>query len=84
MAAIVLSEPEGPYNCTLDTGVMKVELKEVFNGVRFVSESGETLSVCMRDSGFEVRYFLDTGDDGFDNGWMAFKNGAVSPLGKRD
>jgi hypothetical protein len=31
-------------------------LKEVFNGVGFVSPDGETFGVCMRDGGFEFVY----------------------------
>jgi hypothetical protein len=31
-----------------------IVLKEVFNGVRFETEDGEVLTVCMRDGGFEI------------------------------
>lgn len=73
MARIVLSEPDGPYSCTFDTRVMEVKLFEVFNGVQFVSDSGEKLSVSMRDNGFEVHYFKD--GDPINQGWYDFKNG---------
>jgi hypothetical protein len=75
---IVLSEPSGPYSCTLDAGVMDVKLIEVFNGVQFISDSGEKLSVSMRDSGFEIHYFKDEGAVEFDCGWFDFKN--ATPL----
>lgn len=51
---IKISEPDGPYSCELDPGVMEVELREVFLGVGFVTESGQRLSVSMRDGGFEL------------------------------
>lgn len=59
MAKIEIREPEGPYSCVLDTEAMQVELREVFLGVRFITESGEELTVSMRDSGFEIRYFSE-------------------------
>lgn len=33
-----------------------VEIREVFEPVCLVSKSGERLTVCMRDKGFEVSY----------------------------
>ena len=33
-----------------------IVLKEVYNGIEFESDSGEKLSICMRDSGFEFSY----------------------------
>jgi len=72
---VEISEPDGPYSCNLDTGVMDVTLREVFNGVRFETEGGEMLSVCMRDNGFEVHYWGDFGETGFDCGWVEFKDG---------
>jgi hypothetical protein len=36
---------------TEDCGIL---LKEVFNGVKFETEEGEVLTVCMRDGGFEI------------------------------
>lgn len=83
MGRIVLSEPEGPYSCTLDTGVMNVKLIEVFKGVQFVADSGEKLSVSMRDNGFEVHYEgVDSIGDKFDAGWFAFKDGNAYPRKK--
>lgn len=46
-------------------------LKEVFNGVLLIADSGEELSVCMRGLGFEFRY------NGF---WYSAKNGVVDGL----
>ena len=31
-------------------------VKEAFNPVEFVTEAGESLVVCMRGAGFEVKY----------------------------
>ena len=70
---INLSEPDGPYGCEIDPGVMDVQLREVFLGVRFVTEGGAQLSVSMRDDGFEVHYW----GEGFDCGWTHFQNGTV-------
>lgn len=78
MAKITLCEPKRPYNCTIDTGVMNVEIKEAFLGVRFISDSGEKLSVCMRDGGFEVLYFMDSEEGEFSTGWTEFKNGVIT------
>lgn len=33
-----------------------IELKEVYNGIAFVTNEGDHLSVCMRDSGYEFNY----------------------------
>lgn len=33
-----------------------IRLKEVFNPIVLTSEEGEVLSICMRDSGFEISY----------------------------
>jgi len=32
------------------------ELREVYNGITLVTNAGEELSICMRDSGFEFTY----------------------------
>ena len=37
-------------------GASRVVLRQVFNGVTFITEDGETLVVNMRDSGFEIAY----------------------------
>lgn len=47
-------------------------LREVFAGISFETEAGEVLAVCMRDSGYEVRY----GDS-----WWEFKEGQVRRMG---
>ncbi len=31
-------------------------LEEVYNGVKFKTKYGETMGICMRDSGFEFTY----------------------------
>jgi hypothetical protein len=80
---IELKEPDGPYKCVIDTEVMVVTLKDVFLGVRFETENGEMLSVCMRDSGFEIHYFADFGEKGFDTGWTTLKNGVILSLEDR-
>ena len=33
-----------------------IELREVYNGIRLISNDGETFVICMRDSGFEFLY----------------------------
>ena len=54
MAKIKLSTPNSDYNTIIDTDVMDVEITESYLGVRFISDSGKTLSVSMRDDGFEI------------------------------
>ena len=76
MSKIILSNPNNDYSCEIDTGVMDVELREVFTGVQFITEDDERLSVCMRDSGFEVVY---TGN--FQKIGLAFKQGIISGKG---
>lgn len=76
MAKIQLSEPQCLYSATLDTEVCDVEIKEAFLGIGFVAESGERLSVCMRDSGFELRYEVD-GPDGLMYATVELKEGLV-------
>jgi len=53
---IEISAPASPYSTSIDPGVMEVTLFNVFNGVTLISESGEQLRICMRDSGFELVY----------------------------
>jgi hypothetical protein len=81
VAKIILQIPDNPYHCILDTDVMDVELRDVFLGVRFITEDGEMLSVCMRDGGFEVHYTGNFGDKGFDAGWFEFKGSHVNQRG---
>ena len=81
MSKIVLREPHGPYRCELDTDVMIVEVRECFNGLVLISESGEKLGVCMRDSGFDIHYF---NDDDFDRGWISFNEGIIMPTKRSD
>ena len=33
-----------------------IRLEEVFNPVRLEAKSGQKMSVCMRDHGFEIEY----------------------------
>lgn len=56
-----------------------VELRKVFNGITFVTEEGERLSVCMRDSGFEIHYYTNEDNEGkgFDLGWFMLNAGSV-------
>jgi hypothetical protein len=68
MAKICISEPDGPYRCELDTGAMRVEIRETFLGVGLTSADGERLSVSMRDTGFEICYA---------GRWYELKGGSV-------
>ncbi len=45
-----------------------IRLKEVYNAIVLESAEKETIAICMRDSGFEVRYM---------NKMYEFKNGKV-------
>lgn len=77
MAKITLKQPDGPYSCTIDTGVLETVVEEAFLGVLFKTKEGEMLAVSMRDGGFEVRYSGDFGGTGFNAGWTEFKNGEI-------
>ncbi len=48
-----------------------IRFKKVFNSIVLESEDGEQLAVCMRDTGFEVKY----GDS-----WISMKEGKLSGL----
>ena len=73
---IRLTNPDNNYASTVDTEVMDAEIKEAFIGPTFVTADGERLSVCMRDSGFEVCYIAR---DGAEPQWFSFQGGLVSP-----
>jgi len=60
---------------TKDGGLL---LKEVFNGVGFETEEGESLSVCMRDGGFEIG-IIDKKDI---MQWFLIKDGKINLLAK--
>ena len=34
----------------------ELEIRECFSGVGFITSDGESLGVCMRDSGYEITY----------------------------
>ena len=34
----------------------EIEFREVFNGITLVTNEGERINICMRDSGFEFEY----------------------------
>lgn len=48
-------------------------ITEVFSGLGFITEDGEHLSICMRDSGYEINYM---------GTWYEFKEGEVIESGK--
>ena len=54
MAKIIIKEPDGPYSASLNTGSMAVEIRKAHLGVIFITEDGNTLSVCMCDGDFEI------------------------------
>lgn len=45
----------GPPYTHIDTA-NEVEIREAFTGPLFITGEGETLGICMRDSGFEMTY----------------------------
>jgi hypothetical protein len=61
-------------------GAATVDIEHAYNGVKFATADGEWLAVSMRDSGFEVHYWGDFGDIGFDGGWWEFKNSHVRSM----
>lgn len=46
-------------------------LEEVFSGIELKTDAGETLGICMRDSGFEFLY---------GGKWYSAKNGVIMEL----
>ncbi len=48
-----------------------IQLEEVFNGITLKTSSGEILSICMRDTGFEFNY---------QGKWYFAKQGFVEPF----
>lgn len=54
MAIITIKTPNSPYGAEINTEVMDVEIREAYIGVLFISDSGKTLAVSMRDGGFEL------------------------------
>jgi hypothetical protein len=50
-----------------------IQLEEVFNSLTLKTESGEKMSICMRDSGFEFKYQGE---------WYFAKEGHVGKLAK--
>lgn len=72
------SETQEPYG--IDVSGVNIELREVFNGVTFVADGGERLSISMRDYGFEAHYYREETElyEAFDAGWFRFSAGAVN------
>ena len=77
MAKITISDPNSPYKCMVDTENNDVDLRDVFLGVRFLTDQGAALSVCMRDNGFEVRYVHNINDHAFNDAWTELKDGQI-------
>jgi len=50
-----------------------IQLEDVFNSIKLVTEKGEEMNICMRDGGFE---FLYQGE------WYFAKEGYVDPFRK--
>jgi hypothetical protein len=48
-------------------------ITEVYSGVEFKTNDGETLGICMRDSGFEFNYM---------GTWYEAKIGKINKLGE--
>jgi hypothetical protein len=48
-----------------------LQLEEVFNNITLKTESGEIMSICMRDSGFEFNY---------QGKWYFAKEGYLEPF----
>lgn len=48
-----------------------VQLEQVFNSINLKTESNEEMAICMRDSGFEFKYFGE---------WYEAKNGSINKL----
>lgn len=71
-------EEQEPMDLVLDG--QDIELRDVFNGIAFVSAEGERLSICMRDNGFEAHYYTLPDEEGksFDAGWFLFSSGVVN------
>jgi len=65
------------YVCCLDTEVMDVLITEAFTVAGFETEDEERLDLCMRDSGFEIRYYKD-GIRSFDIGLVTLNNGGLN------
>lgn len=83
MSEIHIKTPNSPYETVLDTGAMDVLIKKAYLGMVFVSDDGEMLAVSMRDGGFEVKYWGDFGEEGFDLGFTQFKDGTIIRPGDR-
>jgi hypothetical protein len=45
-----------------------IVLKEVYSGVKLETSDGETMGICMRDSGFEFKY---------DGKWYSAQEGVI-------
>lgn len=52
-----------------------IELTEVYNTIVLKTDSGESLAICMRDSGFEFKY---------QGKWYSAKGGEVTQMIKID
>jgi len=52
-----------------------ISVKEVYNTIRFISDDGVELFLCMRDGGYEFKY---------GGRWYRVNNGKVLPMPKQD
>lgn len=53
----IVTNAEGAV--TIDTNIATTEIVEAFIGPILYTSDGETLGVCMRDSGFHLQYIVD-------------------------
>ncbi len=49
----------------------EILLEEVYSGVLLKTRDGETMGICMRDTGFEFSY---------QNVWYSAQNGIIKPM----
>jgi hypothetical protein len=68
----------GYDNVQIATNGTDVTIRDAFVGPKFETMEGETLGVCMRDSGFEVTYQTP----GHGSSTVSFNNGAINVAGQ--
>lgn len=78
MAKIRLLQGAGPASAVINTHNLAVEVTEVDDTFKLLTDTGETLTVVMVDNGFEIQYTAGTGNTAYDSGVISMANGIVT------
>lgn len=77
MTKVHLVNKNGHPETEVKVGQCDIEIRKATSNIRFITETGEILHVCMYNDGFEIQYTAGFGEVAYDSGPIRMKNGVV-------